>query len=185
MTENPVHQKSDSEKREEWYVLHTRSRHEAVVYEGLLKKSKEVFLPRVKVRSKRVDRKAMIRVPLFPGYLFVKTHLTPHSHIEIVKTAGVVRLVGNQSSGPIPVPDEDIESLKIMVKTDEPVSTGMLRLKKGNRIMVVSGPFTGVTGVFVRYKGIGRVVVYIEVLGQYASVDVDEDDIEILPEILL
>jgi len=184
MTENLIHQQEQSEKKDEWYVLHTRSRHENVVYEGLLKKSKEVFFPKVRVRSKRIDRKAMIQVPLFPGYLFVKTHLTPHSHIEIVKTAGVVRLVGNQS-GPIPVPDKDIESLKIMVKTDKAISTGMLCLKKGSRIMVISGPFAGVSGVFVRYKGIGRVVVYIEVLGQCASVDVDEDDIEVLPEILL
>lgn len=175
--------KDKAEKKEEWYVLHTRSRYENVVYEGLLKKSKEVFLPRVKVRSKRVDRKAIIRIPLFPGYLFVKTDLAPHNHIEILKTIGAVRLIGNKS-GPIPVPDEDIESLKIMVKADETISTGIRCFTKGSRIMVVSGPFTGVSGIFVQYKGIGRVVVYIEVLGQYASVDVDEDDIEILPEIL-
>ncbi len=184
MTENLIHQQGQPEKKEEWYVLHTRSRYENVVYEGLLKKSKEVFFPRIKVRSKRVDRKAMIHVPLFPGYLFVKTHLTPQSHIEIVKTTGVVRLIGNKS-GPIPVPDEDVESLKIMVKTDKAILTGMLCFKKGSRIMVISGPFAGVSGVFVRYKGTGRVVVYIEVLGQYASVDVDENDIDVLPEILL
>jgi len=71
-----------------WYVLHTKSRHETVVNAGLLKKSMEVFLPRVKVRSKRRDRKAMIQVPLFPGYLFIKTDLHPHTHLEIVKTAG-------------------------------------------------------------------------------------------------
>jgi transcriptional antiterminator NusG len=28
-----------------WYVLHTKSRHENVVNDGLLKKSMEVFLP--------------------------------------------------------------------------------------------------------------------------------------------
>ena len=36
-----------------------------------------------------------------------------------------------------------------------------------------------------RYRGKGRVVVVIEALGQYAGVDVDEEDIEILPEILI
>ena len=50
--------------------------------------------------------------------------------------------------------------------------------------MVVSGPFAGVNGTFVRYRGKGRVVVNIEALGQYAGVDVDENDVELLPDIL-
>jgi len=165
-----------------WYVLHTRSRHESVVCDGLVKKSLDVFLPKIKVRSTRRDRKAMIRIPLFPGYLFIRTDLHPHSHIEIVKTAGVVRLIGSRQ-GPVPVPDETIESLKIMVASELPIGTGS-RLQQGDRVMVVQGPFAGVAGTFVRYRGQGRVLVNIEALGQYAGVDVDEDDIEFLPSIL-
>ena len=51
--------------------------------------------------------------------------------------------------------------------------------------MVVSGPFAGVTGAFVRYRGRGRVVVNIEALGQYAAVEVSEDDIEVIRDNLL
>jgi transcription termination/antitermination protein NusG len=165
-----------------WYVLHTKSRFENVVNEGLGKKSIEVFLPKVTVRSKRRDRKAMIRVPLFPGYLFVKTDLAPQSHLEIVKTAGAVRLIGS-NQGPVAVPSETIASLKIMVAADHPVTTGY-RLKKGDKVLVISGPFAGVTGTFVRYGGKGRVVVNIEALGQYAGVEVSEEEIEVLPKIL-
>ena len=165
-----------------WYVLHTKSRFENVVNEGLIKKSIEVFLPKVQVRSKRRDRKVMIRVPLFPGYLFVRSNLNPYEHIEIVKTVGAVRLVGNKD-GPLPVPSETLESLKIMVKGNHPVTTGT-RFKKGDRVVVIYGPFTGVIGSFVRYGGKGRVIVNIDALGQFAGVDVNEEDIEILPEIL-
>jgi transcription elongation factor/antiterminator RfaH len=165
-----------------WYVLHTKSRFENVVTEGLGKKSIEVFLPKITVRSKRRDRKAMIRIPLFPGYLFVKTDLAPESHLEIVKTAGAVRLIGSKQ-GPVSVPEETIDSLKIMVTGDHPVTTGS-SLKKGDKVLVVSGPFVGVTGTFIRYGGKGRVVVNIEALGQYAGVEVSEDEIEILPKIL-
>lgn len=164
-----------------WYVLHTKSRFENVVNEGLIKKSMEVFLPKIRVKSKRRDRKVMLRVPLFPGYMFVKTNLNPYEHVEILKTTGAVRLIGNKN-GPIPVPEETIESLMIMVKGDNQVSTGN-RIKKGERVIVVSGPFAGVTGIFVRYKGKGRVVVNIEALGQFAGIDVSEDDVEILPKI--
>ena len=165
-----------------WYVLHTKSRHEKVVNDGLLKKSIEVYLPLVTVRSKRRDRKVMIRVPLFPGYIFVRTDLHPNSHLEVVKTAGAVRLIGNKQ-GPVPVPDETVNSLQIMVESNHLVTTGN-RLKSGDRVMVVYGPFAGVVGTFVRHGSKGRVIVNIEALGQYAGVEVNEEDIEIIPKIL-
>lgn len=165
-----------------WYVLHTKSRFENVVAAGLTKKSLETFLPRVKVKSKRRDRNLMIQVPLFPGYLFVKTDLNPLEHLEIVKTAGAVRLIGTKN-GPLPVPDETVESLQIMVSTDQAITTGST-FRKGDKVMVVCGPFAGIKGIFVRYRGKGRVVVNVEALGQFAQVDVDEDDLEILPDIL-
>jgi transcription antitermination factor NusG len=125
----------------------------------------------------------MIRVPLFPGYTFVKTDLNPNEHIEILKTIGAVRLVGN-NEGPVPISDDTVESLKIMVATEHPIITGS-RFQKGDRVLVVEGPFAGVVGTFVRYRGKERVIVNIEALGQHAGVDVSEDDVEKLPDILL
>jgi len=164
-----------------WYVLHTRSRFESKVNEGLERKSKEVFLPKLLVRSKRRDRKVMLRVPLFPGYICVKTDLEPNDRLDIVKTIGIVKFIGNKS-GPLPVPDEAIESLRVMVDTDLHITTGTT-LKKGDRVVVIRGPFTGITGTFSRYRGRGRIVVNIDALGQFAAVEVAEDDIELLPAI--
>ncbi len=168
--------------QQHWYVLHTKSRHEAVVHDLLSRKSMDAFLPKIKVRSSRRDRKLIIQVPLFPGYLFIHTDLHPHTHLDIVKTAGVVRLIGTKA-GPVPVPEDTVASLKIMVASDLPITTGHT-LQQGDRVMVVNGPFSGVTGTFVRYGAQGRVVVNIEALGQFAGVDVREEDIELLPPIL-
>ncbi len=168
--------------KQEWYVIHTRSRFENVVCDGLLKKSFEVFLPKVQIPSKRRDRKLMIWVPVFPGYLFVKTDMSVHEHLNIVKTIGTVRLVGTKS-GPVSVPDETIASLKIIVNNDSPIITGK-RMAKGDRVMVVKGPFTGVIGTFSNYRGKGRVTINVDALGQTAGVDVHEDDIEPLSKIM-
>jgi len=168
--------------KQEWYVIHTRSRFENVVSDGLLKKSFDVFLPKVQVPSKRRDRKQMIRIPVFPGYLFVKTDLSIHEHLSIVKTIGIVRLVGTKS-GPVSVPDDTIASLKIMVDSDNPIITGK-RLARGDKVMVVKGPFTGVIGTFSNYRGKGRVTINVDALGQTAGVDVHEDDIEPLSKIM-
>lgn len=164
-----------------WYVLHTRSRFENVVNEGLQKKTIEVFLPRITVSSRRKDRKKMIRVPLFPGYLFVKSDLHPTHHLDILKTVGAVKLVGD-NQGPISVPEETVASLRIMVAVDGPITTGSL-FSKGQRVLVVNGPFAGVVGVFDRYRGQDRIVVFIEALGQYAAVEVDAADVEPVPQL--
>lgn len=165
-----------------WYALHTKSRFENVVNDGLANKTLDVFLPKITVKSRRRDRHKLIRVPLFPGYLFVRTDLNPYEHIEILKTTGAVQLIGS-TRGPVPIADATIESLKIMVSTEGEVITGT-RFKKGDQVMVVSGPFSGVTGIFSSYRGDGRVIVNIEALGQFAAVNVDVADVEKLPDIL-
>ncbi len=174
---------SSNELKRLWYVLHTKSRFENVVNDGLFKRSMEAFLPKIKVRSKRRDRKTMIQVALFPGYTFVKSDLNPNEYLEILQTPGVVRVVGNKS-GPLPVSHETVESLKIMVGGGEEIIIGS-RFKKGNKIMVIDGPFAGIIGNFIQHRGQGRVMVNIEALGQFAAVNVREEDIELLPEILL
>jgi transcription antitermination factor NusG len=83
----------------------------------------------------------------------------------------------------VPVPEDVISSLKIMVAADDSVATGT-RFRKGERVMVMAGPFAGVIGVFSEYRGRGRVIVNIDVLGQFAAVEVDADDVEALPKII-
>ena len=173
---------NDNQLKKCWYVLHTRSRFENVVHEGLLKKSFEVFLPKMQVKSRRRDRKLMIRVPVFPGYLFVKSDIAPREHVEIVKTIGAVRLLGTKQ-GPVPVPSETIDSLKILVAADAHIKTGN-RLVQGDPVMVVNGLFTGVVGTFVRYRGSGRVIINVDTLGQTAGVEVDEEDVEPVPKLI-
>lgn len=159
-----------------WYVIHTKSRFEKVVNEGLTKKSIEAFLPTKPVKSKRRDRKVILDLPIFPGYTFVKARLNAENNLSILKTPGVVRLIGNKQ-GPLPVKSDVIESLKIMVTNSKNIKT-QNRFKKGEKVMVTYGPFTGLTGVFSKYKGKGRVYVNIDLLHQSASVEIEEEDIE-------
>ncbi len=161
-----------------WYAVHTRSRFENVVHDGLVKKNIEVFLPRILIRSKRIDRVKLITVPMFSGYLFVQTDQLQEDHLRILKTAGVVSLIGN-TDGPVAIPSKSIESLKIMVRSKQEIMTD-LKLKRGDMVIVMRGHFAGVEGIFARYKGKGRVIVNIDALGRSASVEVNLDDVEML-----
>ena len=168
---------SDHRLNFNWYVLHTKSRHEQVVFNGLEGKGIETFLPKTYQRSIRKDRRVVLNVPLFPGYLFLKTTLTPQEHLRVLKTVGAVKLVGSQS-GPVPVPERVIESLKIMTaaQTETDILIGN-RFKKGDQVVVIRGPFAGIQGVFARYRGADRIIVQIDALGQFAAVEVAVDDV--------
>lgn len=157
-------------------MVHTKSRFENVVYEGLTRKAKDVFLPRVTRRSRRRDRKAYVHTPLFPGYLFVKTGETPGERLEVLKTVGVVSMIGNRDR-PIPVTEVVIESLRIMVLVNDPIETGPC-FTAGEPVRVACGPFAGVEGAFLRHQGSDRVVVNVPAMGQSASICVDADDVE-------
>ena len=170
--------------KKKWFALLTRSRFENVVYDHITKKAVEAFLPKIKVKSRRRDRHLMIDVPLFPGYLFVNISPDPESQLTVLKTLGAVRLLGYQS-GPVAIPSNQVESLKIVTSSGRDVISGEGALHKtGDRVMVIKGVLSGVTGEFVRYKGKNRVIINIDTLGQFAGVEIDEDDLERLPDIL-
>ena len=167
-----------------WFALLTRSNFEQTVHTNIVKKKIEAFLPTTKRKSRRKDRNLMIKIPLFPGYIFVKSTVDPSDQLNILKTIGAVRLLGNQS-GPVPVPQSQVESLKILTNANMDLITGInIRIKKGEPVMILEGPMAGIKGEFSRYKGKGRVVIKIEVLGQYAGVEVKEDNVEKVPDFL-
>jgi transcription antitermination factor NusG len=171
-------------KHLKWFALLTRSNFEQTVYTAIVNKKIEAFLPKMKRKSSRKDRNLMIETPLFPGYLFVKSNFEAANQLQILKTVGAVRLLGNQS-GPLSIPPAQIESLKILTSTSMDLITGVnIRLKKGDPVMIIKGPMAGAKGEFSRHKGRGRVVIKIDVLGQYAGVEVDGNNVEKLPEFL-
>lgn len=150
-------------EQKNWYALHTRSRFEQKVYDGIRGKSIEVFLPKIQVMSRRKDRRKKILVPLLPGYVFVHTDLDPDEHLNILKTIGVVRMIGFKGK-PVPAGNDEINSLMILDGTDRTVQNRSY-INKGDRIMIMEGPFKGLTGFYIRHKGASdKVVVSVELL---------------------
>jgi transcriptional antiterminator NusG len=167
-----------------WFALLTRSNFEQTVYTRVSDKKVEAFLPKTKKKSQRKDRKLMIEVPLFPGYLFVRSTYEAQDQLTILKTMGAVRFLGN-TKGPLPIPDSQIVSLQLMTNANVDLITGnSILLQKGDPVMILEGPMAGLKGEFSRHKGRGRVIVKVDLLGQYAGVEVDGKDVEKVPDLL-
>ncbi len=164
-----------------WYAIYTKSRHEKRVYQQLLPKIREVFLPLVRVWSRRKDRRAKYDKPVLPGYLFFRDILSPTTRLSVLETFGVVRILsskGGERALPEPIPDEQIESLKIVVASRREVHPCDY-LNVGEEVEVIAGPFMGACGKLLRINPKkNRLVVSIDLINQAIAVDIDVADIK-------
>ena len=163
-----------------WYAVHTRSRFEQKVYDGLCGKSIETLLPKMQVMSRRKDRRKKILVPLLPGYIFVQTDLNVEEYWDIIKTVGVVRMVGFDGS-PVPAKEEEISSLMILNGTDRTVQNRRY-MNRGDRVMIMEGPLKGLAGFYLCHKGqTDKVVVSVELLHRSLAVEIEDWALEKIP----
>ena len=163
-----------------WYALHTRSRFEQKVYDGLCGKSVEAFLPRIQIMSRRKDRRKKILVPMLPGYVFVRSLLQAEEHLQILKTVGVVRMVGFRGKA-APANEEEISSLMILDGTDRTVQNSAY-MKKGDRVIIAEGPLKGLIGFYIHHKGqTEKVVVSIELLHRSLEIEIEDWALEKVP----
>jgi transcription antitermination factor NusG len=160
-----------------WYALHTRSNFESKVACYLGAFGIEVFLPDYSSRRHWHDRVKVLRRPLFPGYLFGR--LQKKVPFEVSGAPGLAHIVGF-SDGPVPIPDEEIESVRRLVDSGLNVS-GCSIVNVGSRVRMRSGPLKGVEGRLEKIKSQFRLVVSVELLGRSVAADVDLEGIEILP----
>lgn len=159
---------------ESWYAIYTVHKHENSVLRHLDMRAIDAFYPTYEVtRLWRNRQRVKVVVPLFPGYLFVRT--SNLNYTKVRQCPGVVRLVGNQR-GPLPIASSVIELLRVSVveKKIEPYH----ELVVGKRVRVKSGLMQGVEGVLVRKDNGWRFVLIIEALNQHAAIKVEAEHLE-------
>jgi transcription antitermination factor NusG len=160
-----------------WYCLYTRSRHEEAVYQRLTDKKIAAFFPKLEVWSRRKDRRKKIQKALFAGYLFVNEDLTHHLWLEILKTPGVVKILGNEA-GPIPVPAIQIESIKRILNGKSAVSP-FPYLKEGQLVRIVDGPLKGCEGYLLKVKeSREKLIITIDLLKRSVAVEIEGASVE-------
>ena len=131
-----------------WYVLRVRSQAERLVQVGLHHKQFEILNPTYQALSIRKDRRKVLTRPIFNGYMFIRTLLNPECHLEILKTPGVVEIL-KSPSGPTPVPEEQIENVRLLEKHVGDCFCGT-DFEVGDAVLVREGPLTGLRGVIDR-----------------------------------
>lgn len=152
-----------------WYAVYTKHQHEKTASGLLAGKGFEVFLPMYSAEHRWKDRTKVVSLPLFPGYLFVRTDFG--RKLGILQTPGVCWLI--ESGGrPCEVPNSEIEAIRKITQSPAKVEPHPY-LKCGDYVRVRQGALAGIEGVLVRVKNRYRVVVSVDLLQKAVAVEVD------------
>jgi transcription antitermination factor NusG len=151
-----------------WYAVYTWARHEKAVTSHFEQRSIEHFLPlyaSVRTWNKRVTK---IQLPLFPGYVFVRTG--PSDHARPLQVPGVVRYVGNRAA--VRIPDDEISGLQQVLQSGKPVAPHPY-LAPGSTVRIAQGALAGLRGVIERVKSNYVFIVSIEMIQRSVAVEID------------
>lgn len=148
-----------------WFLVHTKPRQERLALENLKNQGYECYLPILLSENFRAGKFTNVDQPLFPRYLFI--HLgqgvSAQSWSPIRSTKGVSRLVTFGHS-PAKVDDRIINFLQAQESAFQlnPVPL----FKKGDRVVISSGPFSQIEGIYQMKNAEQRVLILIELMSK-------------------
>jgi transcription antitermination factor NusG len=152
-----------------WYAVYTSSRAEKRVNDRLSEAGIETFLPLQKTLRQWSDRKKLIEKPLISSYVFVK--VIPKEFFSVKKTEGVVKFIMIQNI-PVPIPEIQINNLRILCGSDADVEISSDVYAKGDMVEVVVGSLMGLKGELIRVGKKRKVVIRIIQPGMNLTVDI-------------
>ena len=164
----------DSKK---WFAIYVKSRNEKKVFKSLNDIGNESFLPLITKIKQWSDRKKKVEEPLFNSYLFVNIPLS--DYYKVLNVNGVVRFICFEKK-PVEVPENQIEAIKKYIcDTDiHDVDYESINFKEGELVRIKSGQMKDLTGRFVEIKGKHRIMIEIEVVGQYLPINIARTNVE-------
>ncbi len=159
--ETKVVLKKSAEKK--WYAVYTFPRAEKQVADRLNEAAIEVFLPLQKTYRVWSDRKKLVEKPLLTSYVFVKLHA---KHFPRVYTDnGVVKFVSFEGR-PAPIPQEQIDNLRLIVDSDAETEVTFENFAQGDTVEVIRGSLTGLKGELIKIGRANRVIIRVDRLDQ-------------------
>ena len=159
-----------------WFALQVLPRHEKSVDKTLEYRGYKHFLPTCRVRRRWSDRVRVVEEPLFPGYVFCRSQ---SNLMEIIRSSpGIIRIVAF-GGRPHPVPDREIEALQQIVRGKREYSA-VPYFRAGQKVQVISGPLTGISGIITQFKKRDRLVISLDVIMKSISVEIDGSEVTLV-----
>ena len=157
-----------------WYVVYTKPKWEKKVAERLTEMGVVAYCPLIAKISQWSDRKKKVMVPLFNSYIFVQ--IADKDRSQVFEIPGAIRYLFWLGK-PAVVKNSEIETIQEWLSVPETYEVSLDQWKKGDKIILESGPFVSQTAVIQEVKQ-NHYILILESLGCTLRVDkVDKKEV--------
>ena len=180
-----VHHKEKALPKKRWYVVHTYSGYENKVKTNLEKRieymnmGEKIFrveVPQKPVTKIKDGKKTEREEKIYPGYVLVEMIMDEDSWYVVRHTAGVTKFVGSAKK---PIPAKDSEIKKILYKTQSTVTKIELDVKVGDKVRIISGPFSDFIGDITEvYPDKSKLRATVSIFGRETPVELEYKQIQ-------
>lgn len=148
-----------------WFVVQHKPSQGDRALLNLTNQGVSCFYPKVQVQHCRQGKVLWRPEPLFPGYIFIELAEDDVAWSKIRSTRGVQKIIGF-SGRPAEVSREVIAQVRetLGFLGDQP------KIKPGQKVRVIEGPFTGLDAVFQAFDGEHRAMVLVSFMQKMCSV---------------
>ena len=175
------------QKEVAWYVLRVTYQREITASKALEELQIEHYVPtiRTRIRNEKGVSIGWKTEPLIHNYIFVHDSYENILTLKQTKLDYLRFIMGKDAKGvlsePQYVPDKQMADFIKVVRTmgSKPVDPD-IDLRKGDKVRILTGPFEGVEGIYVRMpnRHEKRVVIKIEGIAAVATVALNASDVE-------
>lgn len=168
-----------------WYVIHTYSGYENKVKANLERRVESmdmqdkifrVMVPTEEEIDFKDGKKRIVKKKIFPGYVLVEMIISDDSWYVVRNTPGVTGFVG-AGNRPIPLDESEVKAILKQMGVDEP--RPRVAFEPGTEVRVISGPFSGFTGVVEEVNlERGRLRVILSMFGRETPVEFEFSQVE-------
>lgn len=175
-----------TEKKGEWFVVHTYSGYENKIKVDLAKRVESmnmqdkifhVIIPEEQEVEFKGGKKKITTKRVFPGYVIVNMIMDDESWYVVHHTPGVTGFVGSGTK-PIPLQEEEITKILRRMGLVEQ-KPRIIDIEVGENIRVKNGPFENFEGTVKELlPDRGKVRVSISMFGRETPVELDYEQID-------
>jgi transcription antitermination factor NusG len=157
---------------QQWKVFFVKPRAEKKVAEFCSLYGIQYYLPLREKSRVAQRRKIVVRVPVFPGYVFAR--IDDNQRLQMLKTNLLVRVLE-------PLKPRRMLRDLVMVRRALRVNPALRPakpLEAGRPVRIVDGPFKNIEGVVSRMSGTMKVILNVEMIGQAVVVTAEREQVE-------
>lgn len=154
-----------------WYLLTSKPQKDAYAETQLVNQGYKVYRPLAKRIRKRRQKLTEVLESLFPRYIFIHLDQVHDNWAPIRSTRGVSGIV-KFGDEPAIVPESIIKTLKQNEDEFSERAINLDRFKKGDKVIIESGPYADLKAIFDAYNGEQRAIILLSMLNTVAKLSI-------------